>query len=108
MSDYGINKKQICFDSTAKLHAELKIRLHYDEIKIRDFFNETIKAYLEKDENIINFIEKIKEKKNISKTRRNKIKKANKKQKNTIKKFSLDKGDIEDIFDILQKEHPDL
>ena len=108
MSDYGKNKKQICFDSIAKLHADLKIRLHYDEIKIREFFNEITKAYLEKDDNIMNFIEKLKEKKNMSKPRRNKVKKANVKQKTTVKQFGLDKGDIEDIFDILQKEHPDL
>jgi len=108
MSDYGENKKQICFDSKPKLHADLKIRLHYDEIKIREFFNEIVSAYIEKNEHIMNFIEELKEKKNMSKTRRNKIKKANQKQKETVQQFGLNKNDIEDIFDILEKEHPEL
>jgi glycerol-3-phosphate responsive antiterminator len=108
MSDYGENKKQICFDSTAKLHADLKIRLHHDEVKIREFFNEITRAYVNRDESIINFIEKLKEKKKMSATRRNKIKKANKKQNEIIRKFALDKGDIENIFDIIEKEHPNL
>ena len=108
MSDYGINKKQICFDSIAKLHADLKIRLHYDEIKIKEFFNQFIKAYLEKDENIMRFVENLREQKSISKVRSDKIKKGNEKQKNTATTFGLDENDIEDIFDILQKEHPDL
>ena len=108
MSDYGANKKQICFDSITKLHADLKIRLHYDEIKIKEFFNEIAKAYIEKDEDIMNFVEKLKEKKNISQTQRLKTKKANTQQKDITKQFGLNKNDIEDIFDILQKEHPDL
>jgi len=108
MSDYGDNIKQICFESKAKLHADLKVRLHYDEIKIREFFNGVVVAYVDKNEHIMNFIEELKEKKNLSKTRRNKIKRANEKQKETIKQFGLDKDDIEDIFDILEREHPEL
>ena len=108
MSDYGINKKQICFDSITKLHADLKIRLHYDEIKIKEFFNALIRAYLEKDENIMKFVEEFKESKGVSKTRSSKAKKASEKEKDTATAFGLDENDIEDIFDILQKEHPDL
>ena len=104
MPDYGTNKKQICFESTDKLHADLKIRLHYDEIKIKEFFNKMVKAYINKDENITAFIEKLKEQKSISKTKRQKVKLMNKKEKETIKKFALDKNEIENIFDILEKE----
>jgi len=39
LPDYGNTVKQICFDSLDKIHADLKIRLHYDDIKIREFFN---------------------------------------------------------------------
>jgi len=38
MPNYGNINKKICFDSNDKLHADLKIRLHYDEIKIKEFF----------------------------------------------------------------------
>mgnify|MGYP003655361396 CR=1 FL=1 len=72
MSDYTHNKKQICFEGTAKLHADLKIRLHYDNIRIKDFFNEVIMGYVEKNNNIMNFIEELKEKKQISKSTKHK------------------------------------
>ena len=36
MPNYGNTNKKICFDSNDKLHADLKIRLHYDEIKIKE------------------------------------------------------------------------
>ena len=108
MSEYGESKKQICFESMAKKHADLKIRLHYDNIKIKEFFNKIIEGYIEKNENIMNFIKELKEKKDISKTMRNKSKKADVKQKQIISHFALDTKEIENIFDILEKEHPDL
>jgi len=108
MSDYGENKKQICFESTPKLHADLKIRLHYDEIKIKEFFNKIVIAYINKNENILAFVDEVKEAKGISQTRRTKAKKAQQKQEHTIHHFALGEGEIEDIFDILEKEHPDL
>ena len=108
MSDYGENKKQICFESTAKLHADLKIRLHYDEIKIKEFFNEVVTGYINKNKNMMAFIDDIKEKKGATQARRNKVKRSEKKQKNVIRQFALDKNDIENIFDILEKERSNL
>ena len=105
MSQYGKTIKQICFESNDKLHADLKIRLHYDGLKIKEFFNKTVEAYVEGNENILAFVEELKKEKSISKTKRNKMNKARQKQKETIKQFGLDKDDIENIFDILEKEN---
>ena len=105
MSQYGKTIKQICFESNDKLHADLKIRLHYDGLKIKEFFNKTVEAYVEGNENILAFVEELKKEKSISKTKRNKMNKARQKQKETIKQFGLDKDDIESIFDILEKEN---
>lgn len=102
--EYGKTRKKICFDSHDKLHADLKIRLHYDGIKIREFFNGVVQAYLDKNSHMISLIEEIKENKSISKTRRKKVKLANLKEKETINKFALSEGEIENIFDILEKE----
>ena len=107
MSEY-IDKKQICFDSSAKAHADLKIRLHHDSVKIKEFFNEVVGAYIDRNEHIINFIEELKEKKKISKNMRNKIIKERKSRKDTISQFGLNEDEIESIFDIIEKEHPDL
>jgi len=104
MSNYGKILKQICFDSNDHLHANLKLRLHYDDLKIKEFFNEVVKAYVNKNEHIINFIEELKEQKEISKTKRNKTRRANIKAKKVEKEFGLDKLEIENIFDIIEKE----
>ena len=106
MPNYGNIIKKICFDSTDKLHADLKICLHYDDIKIREFFNEVIKGYIEKDEDVMEFVKKLKEKKSISKNKCVKATRANFKQKNTIEQFGLD--EIENIFDIIEKENLEL
>ena len=107
MSDY-IDKKQICFDGSAKLHADLKIRLHNDNIKIKEFFNEVVVAYIERDAHIVEFIEELKEKKKVSKNMRNKTTKERRNRKEIISQFGLNKDEIEDIFDIIEKEHPNL
>ena len=108
MSRYGSQKKQICFESTAKLHADLKICLHQDEIKIKNFFNEIVKSYVNKDKNVLAFIETLKEKKGTSQSRQKKLKEERTKQEGVIRQFALNENDIENIFDILEKEHPDL
>ena len=104
MPNYGKTIKQICFDSTDKLHADLKVRLHYDEIKIKEFFNEVVKAYLNKNEHFMMFIDEVKEQKDISIRKRKQIKRARAREKETINKFSLKESEIENIFDILEKE----
>ena len=102
--EYGKTRKKICFDSHDKIHAELKIRLHYDDIKIREFFNGIVQAYLDKNSHMLSLIEEIKNNKKVSKTRRKKVNFANLKEQETIKKFALNKDEIENIFDILEKE----
>ena len=109
MSEYGSDKKQICFDSVAKLHADLKIRLHADGIKQGEFFRLMVSGYLEGDERIINFVEEHREKKSVqSKDKRAKTKKLRDAGKNVTSKFALDKGEIESIFDLIAEEHPEL
>ena len=108
MSVYGENKKQICFESNAKLHADLKICLHRDEIKIKQFFNEVVKGYVSNNKNMTAFIKEIKEKKGVSLARQKKDKENHHKQQSIINQFALNENDIESIFDILEKEHPEL
>ena len=48
MPNYGNTVKKICFESTDKLHADLKIRLHYDDLKIREFFIDVVSGYVDR------------------------------------------------------------
>lgn len=108
MPDYGNIIKKICFESTDKLHADLKIRLHYDDLRIREFFIDVVTGYVDRNEHILDFIEELKKRKAMSNPRRNKIKRARLKEEETIKQFGLNKDEIENIFDIIEKEHGDL
>ena len=100
--------KKICFESNDKMHADLKIKLHYDDLKIKEFFNHVVQAYIDENPHIISFINELKEEKNISKRKKTLTKKMRKNQKEIKGKFALKPGEIESIFDILEKEHPEL
>ena len=102
-------EKKILFTDTDKRHANLKLRLHYDGLTQADFFRSLITGYLEKDENIMNFIAGVQESKNIhSKQKRAKSKKLEEEGENLMKKLGLGEEEIENIFDLLEEEYPNL
>ena len=102
-------EKKILFTDTDKRHADLKLRLHYDGLTQADFFRSLITGYLEKDENIMNFIAGVQESKNIhSKQKRAKSKKLEEEGENLMKKLGLGEEEIENIFDLLEEEYPNL
>ncbi len=102
---YGDKGKRIVFYETDKRHAELKIKLHYDGLKQGQFFRTLIEGYLSDNEDILNFISEQKEKNSIQSARqRDLIKKERKLSKEEASKFSLNKEEVEDIFDLLEKE----
>jgi hypothetical protein len=104
-------KKKIVFYDSDKRHAELKIRLKHDGLSQAQFFRDIVTGYISKEKNILNFVDKIKatkrngsqDKKSIKETRLL-INSGNK----MMTKLSLDETEIESIFDILEKENPDL
>ena len=102
-------EKRILFTDTDTRHADLKLRLHYDGLTQADFFRSLITGYLEKDENIMNFIIEVQESKNIhSKQKRAKSKKLEEEGENLMKKLGLGEEEIENIFDLLEEEYPNL
>jgi hypothetical protein len=109
MSEYDKKEKRISFIDTAKSNAELIIRLKHDGLTKTKFFRAILAGYLERDTAIVDFVDRLKEEGNIqSKSKTTKIKQLEEKGKQTKAKFGLDEGDIENIFDMLEKEHPDL
>ena len=54
--------KKVVFDDTDVRHAKLKVRLEYDGLSQAEFFRSLITGYLEKDENVISYINSYKEK----------------------------------------------
>lgn len=107
--EYGHIKKIIQFEDLDKRHADLKIRLFYDGLRQGEFFRALLDGYLERDRNIIEYIENYKAKRSIqSKTKRNKTRVMNHRAEEIKRKYALDEEEIENIFDLIEKEHPEL
>jgi hypothetical protein len=107
--EYGKNEKRISFMDTDKRAAEFLVRLKHDGLTKTKFFRALLSGYLNRDPELVGFIERIKENDQIqSKTKSTKIKKIEEKGEKSKNMFGLNKDDIENIFDMLEKEHPDL
>tara|TARA_Y100000114_G_scaffold156733_1_gene185011 strand:+ start:2011 stop:2352 length:342 start_codon:yes stop_codon:yes gene_type:complete len=102
-------RKKFMFYDTEKRQTDLRVRLKYDGMNQSHFFRAMISGYLEKDENILNYLDSYKEKNKIQGINKRKVsKKLLKDGEKTKDVFALDDGDIENIFDIIAEEHPDL
>jgi hypothetical protein len=107
--EYGKNDKRISFMDTDHRLAELIIRLKHDGLTKTKFFRSILTGYLERDTAIVDFIDREKEKNNLqSKNKSAKVKRLEEDGIKNKNKFGLNEGDIENIFDMLEKEHPDL
>tara|TARA_R110000796_G_scaffold122164_2_gene236477 strand:+ start:2530 stop:2865 length:336 start_codon:yes stop_codon:yes gene_type:complete len=106
---YGREGKKIVFYDTDKRHAELKIRLKHDHLTQAEFFRTLVGGYLEKDEDLLSFLHKyMEEHGDQSKSHLIKNKQLIAAGREVESKFALDEGEIENIFDILAEEHPEL
>ena len=102
-------KKRIIFDDTDVRHAQLKIQLQYDGLSQAEFFRALLSGYLEKNSEIVSFINNYKLNKGIqSKSKMKKIKADQEEAEATMTKFGFHDDELEDIFDVIAKEHPDL
>ena len=101
---YGNLVKKIIFKDTTQRHVDLRLKLEYDEINQTKFFRACVTAYLEDNENMREIISTIQ----THKTNKAKIKKQVIKATEQKKSYALDSSDIENIFDIIELEHPDL
>ena len=103
-------KKKIVFYDTDKRHANLKIRLHYDGLTQAGFFRAMVTGYLDKDAAILDFIKRLQENEGIhSVKKRARSAKLLETGEEIKKTFSLfDDEEVEDIFDMIEREHPEL
>ena len=98
MTTYGKGEKKIVFYDTEKKHADLKIRLHYDGLTQTDFFRGIVSGYTEGDENLILYIDKLKESHGKQgKGKRLASKKLREQCEENKNKFALSEKEIENI-----------
>ena len=102
-------EKQVCFEDFDKNHPDLKIRLHYDGMRQNEFFRLMMRKYIDKDINMMKIIDEYKEQKgDQGVSSRKKSKKLIDDAREIESKFALNSDEKESIFDLLEKEYPEL
>ena len=101
--------KKVVFDDTDIRHAKLKVRLEYDGLSQAEFFRSLITGYLEKDEYVMEYISRYKERgKKLSKRNINYQKKDAEIGNDMLGQFGIKDEELENIFDVIAKSNPDL
>jgi len=103
------DRKKMMFWESPKRQADLKVRLQLDGFTQSHFFRAVISGYLEKNQYIMKYIDEYKGKHTTQGVAKRKQIERDLKKHNEIKKqFALDENEIEDIFDIIAEEFPEL
>ena len=101
--------KKIIFTIPANDKAKFKVQLQYDSLTQAKFLRGMIEGYINRDENFMKFIAKMKgDTKVQSKAQLKKVEKNLVEMKQTKNTFALEDDEVENIFDMLEQEHPDL
>ena len=103
------NRKKIMFYDSPERHARLKIRCHHDGINQSQFLRMVVTGYIEGDKNIVEFVYTCKEKYGLQgKNKRTKSLKLQQAGQNLSQDMALGSDEIENIFDLIEEEHPEL
>ena len=106
---YAKDTKKFTFYAKDELHAKFKIRMQHHSMTQSEFLRACVEAVVSQDPVMDMFIDHYKEENGKqSKAQRAKIKKDQNKSEELLKDFGLGNGDIDDIFDIIAKEHPEI
>tara|TARA_A100001011_G_C13901911_1_gene671457 strand:+ start:104 stop:430 length:327 start_codon:yes stop_codon:yes gene_type:complete len=106
---YGGNKKKIVFYDTDDRHVDLKVKLQYHGMTQASFFRAVVSGLIDSDELFLKFLLAHKQENNIQSKRQQKVVAKTETETEEIEKdFSLKKDEISDIFDLIEREHPDL
>jgi len=103
--DYGKLNKRIVFTENDHRHAQLVVRLKYDDMRQSDFFRSLITGYIEGDKRITDFIDEVKDQ---SKKKKKLSKKLKEEGDKNLSSMGFSEEQIDDIFDLIAEEHPEL
>jgi len=110
MKEIPATHSKLSFYMNSQLHENLKIRLYYDEIKTQsEFFRYCVESYLEQNSLFMEFLDDYKINKKVqSKVRTIKSKKLREKGNKLMEELALTDKEVQNIFDILEEELPEL
>ena len=103
--DYGKETKTIVFEDNDHRHAKFFIKLRYDGFRQSEFFRQIISSYIDGDELFMEYVDSIKPQ---AKAKIKKSKKLRDKGNELKVNLGLTEQEVEDIFDLIEQEHPDL
>jgi hypothetical protein len=106
---YGKISKRIVFKVMDHEHAQLIIRLKHNSLTQSEFFKAIIHAVNSNDEHLISFMsEYVIKKEKLNKNRVNKTSKLINNGRQKLSDFSLSEDEVEDVFDLIAQEYPEL
>lgn len=103
--DYGNLTKRIIFTDNDHRHAKLIVKLRYDGLKQSEFFRHIVSGYINNDPRLDEYVEEFKTQ---SVKKKKKTRQLKRKGREAVHDLNLHSDEIENIFDILAEEHPDL
>ena len=101
------NGKKLVFNIDEDIHARFKIALFYDRMGQSTFIKHIIAGYLTNNKHLRNFIDEILAEK-LSKAKKRNRARDRKEENQTINDFALNEQEIQNIFDLIESENPDL
>ena len=102
-------KKKVQFVDTDIRHAQLRIQLERESLSQAEFFRACLTGMIDNDPAFMKYIRKYKDSKNIGQKRSAKVlDKEDKISDDLMKKFGIKDDELENIFDLIAEEHPDL
>ncbi len=108
---YGTMKKKVVFYDSDKRFADFKLMLKRDGLSQAQFFRGIISGYIDNDESLLDFVDKLKKNKKIgnqTKSSVNENRRLIKKGKQLISDLNLQDNEKISIFDLIESENPDL
>lgn len=101
--------KRVIFSDTHIRHAQLRIRLEHDGFTQTEFFRCIVTGYLSKDKDLMEYVQKYKDDNKVQSKRKIKYtQKDLEKAEDLMGQFGIGDNELENIFDLIAEEHPDL
>jgi uncharacterized protein YeeX (DUF496 family) len=103
--NYGRNNKRIIFTDTDHRHAQLTLKLKDDGMTQAKFFRAIITGYLSDDNRIRSYVV---DSGDLSKSKKQRNTKLRETGRELVHDLGLSDNQVDDIFDLISEEFPDL
>ena len=109
IQEYGQSTKRIVFKVSDHEHAKLIVRLRHNSLTQGEFFRAIIDAVNTDDDTMLSFIsDYVSSKQKLNKQRIKKNRKLIQQGRQLANDLSLSDDEVEDVFDLIAQEFPEL